>query len=240
MYTFDSRVRFCESDMDQKLTLIGLLDYYQDVCTLQGIDIGLSWNDLQKMGYFWVTNFWQIEVNRYPKIGEHITVGTQASDFKAFFGDRNFNMVTPEGEILSVANSVWTLLDIKTNKPVKVPEDLINIYGINGKLEMDYAPRKIKAPEGGQAQSPIEVKKMHLDYNNHVNNGKYIEIAMEYVPEKFKVTTLLAEYKNQAHLGDIIYPVVTEAIETDGRKAFYVALNDKDGKAYCIVCFKGN
>ena len=72
MYTFESRVRFSEADHTELLTLPGLVNYFQDCSTFQSEDIGYGVESLKKSGQAWILSAWQIVVNRYPKLGEHI------------------------------------------------------------------------------------------------------------------------------------------------------------------------
>jgi hypothetical protein len=57
-------------------------------------------------------------------------------------------------------------------------------------------------------------------------------MALDYVPEDFEIAQLRVEYKSQAVLDDIIYPVV--AASPDGN-CYTVSLNREDGKPYSIV-----
>lgn len=79
---------------------------------------------------------------------------------------------------------------------------------------------------------PFAVKEYHLDTNNHVNNGQYVRMAMEYVPKDLFVEQLRVEYKSQAVLGDKICPVMSV---DESNKLYTVTLNKEDGKPYCIV-----
>ena len=72
----------------------------------------------------------------------------------------------------------------------------------------------------------------HLDSNHHVNNGQYVAIAAEYLPEGFQVRQLRAEYKRQARLGDILTPGISES-----SGAYVVTLNDQAGRPYVILEF---
>ena len=90
MYTFESRVRFSEAGHTELLTLPGLVNYFQDCSTFQSEDIGYGVESLKKSGQAWILSAWQIVVNRYPKLGEHIRVSTWATDFTGLFGLRNF------------------------------------------------------------------------------------------------------------------------------------------------------
>ena len=131
------------------------------------------------------------------------------------------------------ANSVWVLMDMERMRPVKVSGELADLYGVEPRLEMDYGPRKVPEPEEGEEMPPFPVTRMHLDTNHHVNNGQYIEMARAYVPEAFELYETRVEYKAQAHLDDLICPMV--CMEQD---VVTVSLRDEDGKSYCVVRFR--
>ena len=139
-----------------------------------------------------------------------------------------------QGEYLAKANSLWSLLDVGTGKPVMVNEAMHKGYEIDEKLDMEYAPRKIAVPEGGELLEPIVVKKHHLDTNHHVNNGQYVNIAMEYLPDDFVIRQMRAEYKKQAFLDDVLHPYVVST-END----YVICLQDEAGKPYVSVEFQG-
>ena len=153
-------------------------------------------------------------------------------ELKAFLGYRNFAMLDEKGEYIAKANSLWSLLDVATGKPVMVNEDMRRGYGIDEKLDMDYAPRKITVPEGGQLLEPIVVKKHHLDTNHHVNNGQYVNIAMEYLPDDFVIRQMRAEYKKQAFLEDVLHPYVVQT-----ENGYIICLQDEEGRLYVSVEF---
>ena len=171
-------------------------------------------------------------VDRYPRLGEKVKIVTLPYELKGFLGYRNFAMLDEEENYLAKANSLWSLLDMTTGKPVAVNEAMHKGYGIDEKLDMDYAPRKITVPEGGQLLEPIVVKKHHLDTNHHVNNGQYVNIAMEYLPDDFLIHQMRAEYKKQAFLDDVLYPYIV-SVEI----GYVVSLRDEEGRPYVSVEF---
>ena len=99
-------------------------------------------------------------------------------------------------------------------------------------LPMEYAGRKIVVPKEQKFLEPVTVHTHHLDSNHHVNNGQYVAIAAEYLPKEFPVHRLRAEYKRQAHLGDVMTPGISQK---DG--TCVVTLNDASGRPYVIVEF---
>ncbi len=232
MYLFDGRIRFSEVDSDGKLTLRALLNYFQDCSTFQSEDLGVGTGYLKERHLAWVLSSWQIVVERFPRLCERVRTGTLPYELKGFVGMRNFAMLTPGGEYLAKANSFWCLLDMDTGRPAPLTEAMREGYVLEEKLPMDYAPRKIPVPEGGEGREPIVVKKHHLDTNRHVNNGQYVDMALAFLPEGFTVSQMRAEYRKQAFLDDVLHPRV--AAEND---RYVVSLADAEGQPYVIVEF---
>ena len=229
-FSFDSRVRYSETGEDRKLTLNGILNYFQDCCTFHSESAGVGMDYLEKKGQVWVLSSWQIIVKRYPALFEKIRISTWPYAFKRFLGNRNFTMEDENGELIAYANSLWTFLDIASGRPVNVDEKQIQAYTLGEKLDMDYSSRKIAIPEDMKDYPSFQVRPHHLDTNHHVNNGQYIQMAREYVPEEFTIRQMRAEYKKSALLGDVIYPVTASG---DGR--YTIGLCSEAGKPYAVV-----
>lgn len=232
MYTWDSRVRFSEIGEDKKLTLDGILNYFQDSSTFHSEDVGNGMEVVEDLKRVWVLSSWQIVVNEYPKIGEKIKLGTWPYDFNRFFGGRNFIMYGDDGRVLAYANSLWTYLNSENGRPARVEDHVIARYELEPKYGMEYADRKIVLPEEMTAQNSFPVEVYHLDTNHHVNNGQYVKMAGAYLPQGFEIAQMRAEYKKQAVLGNLIFPK-TAVEET---KAI-VSLEDEFGNAFAVVEF---
>lgn len=230
MYTFQSRIRYSETDESGHLKLEALLNYFQDCSTFQSEDIGLGLGYCREHHVVWVMSSWQIVVKRYPVMGENVTVGTMPYDFKGFVGYRNFFMKDEQGDIIACANTIWSLLDTETGKPVKANEDMLAGYVLEPKLEMDYAPRKISVPENCVQGEPVQIKKIHLDTNHHVNNGQFVQIAMDSLTESFPAVQLRAEYKKQVLLGDVLTPYISAE---EGR--YVIVLKNLEDAVCCVV-----
>lgn len=240
MYTFDSRIRYSEVGPDMFLTTESLIDYFQDCSTFQSEDLGIGLDYLTANNMAWIVVFWQIEIRRRPALAEHVRIGTSPYELKGFMGLRNFMMETADGERLADAASVWTLMDMKTMRPLRVPQIMTEKYSLNPPFPMEYEPRKISIPKEAQNVSfpPFTVQEHHLDSNYHVNNGQYVRFAVTELPLGARVDRLLIEYRRQAHLGDVITPVrydVAAESAREGEQCSVVALNAADGNAYAVA-----
>lgn len=232
MYIFDSRVRYSEASYTGELTIESLLDYFQDVSTFHSEDLGVGMDYLKEQNMAWVLSSWQIQVKRYPKIGELIQACTYPYEFKGFFGMRNFLLKTPAGEVLACANSIWTLLDTEKMVPTKPTSRMLESYVLEEKYPMEYAGRKIALPGEGEEKESVTVIKEHLDTNRHVNNGQYVRIAKSFLDDSCKVIELRAEYRKSAKLGDVMHTV---RYMEDNRQT--ISLNDENGKPFAVIEF---
>lgn len=230
MYSFDSRVRYSEVGADGLLTLNGVLNYFQDCSTFHSEDVGLGMEHLYQEHHAWLLSSWQVIVERYPALGEQIKTATWAYDFKMFYGYRNFAMYDASGAQIAYANSIWAFIDTQTGHPTKLrPEDVIP-YGEDPRLEMEYAPRKIRIPAETSQAEPFPVRKYHIDTNQHVNNAQYIQMARECICDEFPIYETRVDYKRAAVLGDMIYPRIHRQ---DG--TYIVLLGDAQENPYAVV-----
>jgi acyl-ACP thioesterase len=239
MYSYQARVRYSETDEYSRLTPEGVLNYFQDCCCFHSEDLNIGIEYLGKNKLVWVVSSWQIVINRYPKLAEHITINTMPYEFRGCFGFRNFTMLDEQGELLAYANSQYSLLSTENFTPKQPPKEMIEAYILDERLDMEYAPRKIKIPSLGEKREPISVKPEQIDTNNHVNNGQYIRFAFMSLKEGDVVTEenllqIRAQYKKAAVLGDTIYPQVM-----NGEKIVTISLEDAKGEPYAIVELKG-
>lgn len=233
MYTFRDRVRYSETNTDGKLGIASIVNYFQDCSTFQSEELGVGIAYLKERHMLWVMSAWQIVVDRYPELCENIVVGTFPYEFRGFMGFRNFFIEDEAGRRIVTANSIWSLMDPDRGCPVRPTAEMAERYVLEPKLPMEYAPRKIRLEGEGCGQTSFVVGKQNLDGNHHVNNGQYIFMAQDYLPEGFVVGQMRAEYKKSALLHDRVSPMVYNQGEV-----IAVALNDGNGQPYAVIEFK--
>ncbi len=233
MYSFESRIRYSEVGSNSRLTLLSLLNYFQDCATFHSEDLGVGVDYLEQLHGVWVMNFWQIDVDRFPKLGECVKIETHPYEFKLCLGFRNFALRGKDGERMAAANTLWTFLDTQTGRPMKPTEEMLGKYVLEPADEMEYLDRKIRFEGEGETLEPVEIRKHHLDTNYHVNNAQYVSIACDLVPEAFGICRMRATYHKSAVLGDLLYPVRYLGKED----SVGIALCDANGDAYANVEF---
>ncbi|NLL73535.1 MAG: acyl-[acyl-carrier-protein] thioesterase [Clostridiales bacterium] len=232
MYTFNSRVRYTEiNHYKETMDPSAIINYFQDCSTFQSEDMNLGLSYLENKNRAWYLTSWQLQIKEPVRLGDYITIGTWPYAFKDFFGYRNFIMKDKNDKVLSVADSIWVHMDSEKGRPIKVANDNAG-YKLEPPYPMEYMDRKIKIPKNLSSYPSFPVIKSNIDSYNHVNNGQYIKMAEEFLPEDFFVSTMRVEYKNQAFLGDIICPRVYAS-----DKSYCIVLESQEGKPYAIVEF---
>ena len=79
MYEIKTRVRLSEVSADGCMTLPGIINTFQDASIFQSEDLGVGTKYLEEHKKAWILSSWQVEVRRYPKLGETVSTSTWAS-----------------------------------------------------------------------------------------------------------------------------------------------------------------
>lgn len=233
MYSFNSRIRYSEVNAQTVLEIPGIIDYFQDCSTFHSEDLGIGIEYLQSQNKVWMITNWHLMIQRFPHLGEEVTVSTWPYDFNSMLGYRSFTMTDKNGELLAAANSIWVLMDTKKMRPARTNSIDIQKYVLEDAFPMEKGPRKLNVPNEYTEEDSFLVMRSHLDTNHHVNNGQYIKMAMEYLPPDFPFGEVLVEYKKSALLGDTICPLVSYK---DNK--YTIVLADTEHHPYCIMEFK--
>ena len=104
-------------------------------------------------------------------------------------------------------------------------------------LEKKYVPVTVHFDANGKMR-PIEIefdemRRYHIDTNEHVNNCQYVQMALEFLPADRQFRQIRVEYKKSAVLGDVIYP--KRSREEDRT---VIELCAEDGRPYAVVELK--
>lgn len=173
----------------------------------------------------------QIEILRKPHYNEKIRIKTYIYELNRIYGSRNTITYDEQGEIIVRTYAMGAFMDKISQRPKKVPKELIERVRLYPKIDMNYLPRKIFVPKCEPKRFPnVNVLKCFIDMNGHVNNARYFDIADEYLPENAQVSCMRIEYKRPLKRNDVCIPFVYE-----GDNIITVDLQSEDGISYCII-----
>ena len=233
MYSYDAIVRYSETGGRKKSNMASLANYFQDCAILQSENVGIGLDYLADHHRAWFLISWQIEVDRYPAMGEKIKVRTWAYDFKASLGFRNIDILDENGIRVVKAASIWSYVDTETLRPARIEDEVSEAYPMEPAIDMEYAPRKIKLFDDHNVVDTRMVMQYQIVSNNHMNNEAYIALAQEYVEDISAIKAVRAEYKMQYVKDDVI--VVKRAQKEN---LLQILLCDEKSVIKCVVQFE--
>ena len=203
----DYLVHYYEIGRNHRLTLPALMHYFEDIATLNSEAKGLPLDYYWKTGQVFLLLKWDIAIRSWPRFNESVRIETHPTSFKKFLANRKYAVYTADNNLIAEARSVWIFANIKTKKPVRVPAEIFEAFGIPPESEAQFDPLE-ELPEIADFPSaiPILVGKRDLDNNGHVNNVRYVEWALESLPEDFArdrtISRVKIHYKKELREGN--------------------------------------
>ncbi|MFH1195735.1 MAG: acyl-ACP thioesterase domain-containing protein [bacterium] len=231
-YSRNYLVHYYEIDSKRRLTLPALIHYFEDIAILNSEQQGFTLDYYEKNHCGWMLFKWDVKIHRYPVFNESIKINTRPTAFKNFFGNREYDIFSADGQLIVEAKSLWILADTQTRRPLRVPDEMY--IGFDTKKEDETKFNKLdelEAISDGEFRRNISVHESDIDTNNHVNNVRYVEWVMESLPREFLssnyVTGIKVNYKKELNLGE--EASVISSINSSGDK-----INSRHS-----ICFSG-
>ena len=171
--TFALHTRDC--DVNGRWRLSAVLESMQEAAGAHSALLGCGRDELLRRHTVWVLSRCEIQMDRYPGIGEQVTLQTFPMPVRRYFFPRYFIFTDQHGEPLGRAGSLWLLLDTRTRRMLP-PGEVARLIPDNTDLSV---PMNLPAPVG-VLQGEEFVTEYHplysdLDVNGHVNNARYAD-----------------------------------------------------------------
>jgi acyl-ACP thioesterase len=173
----DYRIHVYESGPDGKLALSSLFDFFQDIASEHAIALGYGRDELMKDNNFWVLSRMYSVIERWPSLGEKISIRTWPRGTEKLFALRDFIARTEDGIVIARATSSWLIIDYNT-KRIQRPDDNLNKLNFVPASEaaLSRNASRIGAPSSeAKLNREFSVRISDLDVNLHANNARYLE-----------------------------------------------------------------
>ena len=131
----------------------------------------------------WVLADWRVEIRNRPKEGQKLHVRTWIQGGSRAASTRNFLVTDDSGNEFFRACGRYALINRKTMRILRIPEELTAAYEPEEETLFPSDAPRLRAPEKVDFVQPIILRRGDIDYNGHVHNTRYIEFALEVLPE---------------------------------------------------------
>jgi acyl-ACP thioesterase len=218
-----------------RLRPIAAIMYLQDAFARYCATRRMAAYDLFATNQYWVVTEFNMEfLDELPFWSEDITAEVWISeisklkiymDFRVYYNDKVFTQ----------GNSLWFIIDKESKRPAKT-DIVAEKFEINPELALGEHT-KFTLPEKTEKYNEIVHKNnlSDLDFNNHVNNKSYINLAEMSAPDEYKKTHKLKRLNIKFNRETFIGDVLTCSTYKTNMPNVYTHIIEKDGASVCDI-----
>src|SRR5574344_1762162 len=120
-------IDYHQTDLKNVLKPSALLNILQDMATINAETLGFGYSFTHPKNYGWFLIKYRMEFENYPENLTSMIVRTEARGLTKLMASRDFELLSPKGELLGRISSQWLLIDLNTKKilPIKKVLDFV-------------------------------------------------------------------------------------------------------------------
>jgi acyl-ACP thioesterase len=210
-------LRFFEMDKFGFVSPTTVLTLLEETAAEHCNAIGYGIYELESQNIGWVLVAGAIEMTRYPKYREAITVRTWLSKYGPVRGYRDNIIFDGGGRIIGKAKGIWAFYDIAKRKPVPIFREIKERWGLETETSAEINAAAVCPIQTGAPVKAFDIYRSDIDGNRHVNNIRYFHWLMESLPdeiiEEYFLKRIDAKFFSEANFGDKIQVYIEETPE---------------------------
>lgn len=230
-------IKYYELDFNKTLKPSALMNFLQDVATLNAEMLGFGPSFVFPRNYAWFLIKYHMEFDEYPQNLDGIMIKTEARGVSKIIANRDFEIWTTDNKKrLGRIISSWMMIDL-SKKSVLPLAKIVDAMPAFEKRENDLQFEKIVASNKIDYEKNFEIRFDDIDVNQHVNNANYIIWAFETIPYefrgKYKLKTLDIVYKKEIAFGHKILSVLE--LDEETKVSTHILKNETTQEDLCYI-----
>ena len=218
-----------------RLRPISAIMYLQDTFARYTATKKMAAYDLFATNQYWIITEINMEfTDVLPYWSEEIKAEIWISELSKLKVYTDFNIYYND-KVFAKGNILWFIIDKDSKRPAKT-DTVTERFEVCDELVLGQHT-KFVLPETKEKFNEIKhkINLSDMDFNKHVNNKSYINIAENTIPDEFKKNNIIKQLKvkfnKETFLGDILN---CTTYKTDTEK-LYVHKIEKDGVSVCDI-----
>ncbi len=211
-------LRYFEMNSHGEASPTTVLTLLEEAAADHCLSIGYGLYDLmEKYNIGWILLSGYMEMVRYPRYKEKITIQTWLSLYRLIRGTRENIIYGEDGKIIGRAKGQWLFYNVKKKKAVKVFDEIRERWSCIPEESVNYdIYRGLEGIDSARHTEIFKVKRYDTDSNEHVNNIRYLQWLLETIPEDtlrdYFLHSIEGHFVGEAHYNDTLKSL-TEPIE---------------------------
>ncbi len=187
---------------------------YTDLCNLLQLTAaahselgGISFSDMQKFNQAWVLSRMRVEISKLPKWKDTVTIKTWINTLENSRSVRALEVYV-NGIKMIGSETFWAVINTEKRRPetLALPYEHFEIFQENKATEKSFS--KIQLIDDKEEVFDKVVVLSDLDIVNHVNNVKYLEWCLDFVPSELilnqKIDSFEMNFMKELSLKDTV------------------------------------
>lgn len=203
----ETKILFGQCGSNKNLHLTELMEYCADYAVDLYTQKGNSRQFLYDKGYIHMVSRSSLHINRLPSENEIITITVREEKPEGFQLMRYYEFKSADGEILVQGKSLWVIVHPETRAIIS-PANFEYLIFSEVQTPMEKGPGKIKVPADLQLLGDQKILLSHLDPNGHLTNAKYINFAIDFLPDEYQqkeITDFRLNFCKEMKKGEIMH-----------------------------------
>lgn len=199
-----------------KLSYEAILQILENVAGNHSANSGDSIADANKNGIAWILTEWRVQIVHRPENGESLNITTWVrGKAPAIAVYRDFLLTDENGTEVIRAEAKFALFDLSTSKLTRISEELLRSYQPESKTVFEDSQR-LRVPSEFTSETELKLRRRDIDFNGHVHNTRYVDLAMETIPKELYSDDRFTEFHIMYHKPVLEDSVVKAQYHTDG------------------------
>lgn len=218
----------------------GLLEIFENVATHHSDSVGDGVNEIKIKKQAWVLMDWKVKVLNRPQYGEAFTVKTWSREKelqdRKISSYRDFELYDSKENICVIATSKWVIVNIETGRLANIDKEILQKYVPESRSVFNEWDIE-KISQGKEYKNSVEYKVLRydVDFNNHMHNIYYLNLAYNALPEDVYETrpfnNIRITYKREIKLGEKV--ICKYSYENDNH--IVTIFNEDETKVHSII-----
>ncbi len=219
---FDKQIelRYYEMDNFGAASPVTMLTLLEETAADHCHSIDVSLYDLERDGIGWVLLSGYMQMYRYPRYKENITIRTWLSKYSAVKGYRENIVFDESGLVIGRTKGLWVFFDINRRRPIEIPEKIRSRWSSCAEECLKHnLTERIEAISEARRSEQYQVHRYDTDMYKHVNNIRYLHWIVDSMPEEivknYYMHTIDGRFVGEAMQGDVINALTADGGQPD-------------------------
>ncbi len=231
-------IHFYETGLRKQLRITNLMNYFEEVALMQSEERKVGLDYYRENGVIWMLHKWDITIHKPPVFEQRIRIRTLPVSMAGFMGFRQFWVYDENGDTLISAQSAWIFVNTQSKRPMRVTENMKRAYGHLGQPESKLDMAEVPSLQKADFSKEFNVRHADIDINEHVNNVRYVDWALEALPPELlrnnQLENIKIVFKKETTYGQRISSLVEVLQEAGGTRCVH-RIVDEQGKEVCTL-----